>query len=343
MGDTVPKRFKTKKKISIKRTRYTLYIILIVGISLFTFNYIYHLKFATNNEEFIKYMLEDSNHFKEYNTGVKSIVYKLSRMITGVDMNEPASLLETQFFHKNTTDTGKKIAYTENSKDKEDIPKKTPTSSPTPSPAPAVSTAPLVYIYSTHQTEGYTAGNLTDFGITPDVMMAAYLLKDRLEKLGTKVIIEERKMGDYLKQNGLNYDKSYTASRFYLNDTLKKYPDTIDLVIDLHRDALAKNLSTTTIGDKNYAKILFVLGGKAANYQSNLSSVTTLNNEIKAKYPTLTRGLLARDYSIYNQDLKNPSILLELGGNENTVDEVMNTVEALAPILHQFVGGIHGK
>ena len=148
-------------------------------------------------------------------------------------------------------------------------------------------------------------------------------------------------MKDYLTQHQLNYDYSYKASRYYLEDTLKKNQK-FDLVIDLHRDALAKNLSTTTIGDKNYAKILFVLGGKAATYQSNLAKVTQLNSMIKEKYPTLTRGLLARDYSIYNQDLGDNMILLELGGNENTVDEVMNTVEALAPIIYTYLGGNHG-
>ena len=335
------KKFKAKKKWNMKKTKRLFYGSLILFMMLLTFNYIYHLKFATNNQEFIKYLLEDANHFKEYNSGVKKIVYKFTRVVTGMNVNEPVTLLENNFQYKKKEEN--KIVYNEQ---KETNVKETPTPVATPTPAVAPTETktekPLIYIYSTHQTEEYAAGNLNEFGISPDVMMAAYLFKDRLEKQGVSVIIEERKMSDYLKQNNLNYDKSYTASRYYASDVLAKNPK-IDLVIDLHRDALAKNLSTTTIGDKNYAKILFVLGGKAATYQTNLGHVNALNQRIKEVYPTLSRGYLARDYSVYNQDLTNHSLLLELGGNENTVDEVMNTVEALTPILAKFVGELHGK
>ncbi|MDD3341709.1 MAG: stage II sporulation protein P [Bacilli bacterium] len=338
------KRFKAKKKMTFKKTKHLFYAICILSAMAFTFQYLYHLKFATNNQEFIKYLLEDSNHFKEYNSGTKKIVYKVTRFLTGVNMNKPVSLLENNFHYKNSSPEA--LVY--NEEKKETTEPQTPTATPTPTPTAtpnqksSTKEKPLLYIYTTHQTEDYASGNLNEFGITPDVMMAAYLLKDRIEKQGVSVMIEERSMGDYLKQNNLNYDKSYTASRYYAKDVIDKNPN-IDFVIDLHRDALAKNLSTTTIGDKNYAKILFVLGGKAATYKNNLEHATTLNNKVKETYPTLTRGLLARDYSIYNQDLTNHSILVELGGNENTVDEVMNTVEAISPIIASYVGDLHGK
>lgn len=331
------KKFKAKKKLTLKKTKQLFYGFLVIFMMLVTFNYIYHLKFATNNQEFIKYLLEDANHFKEYNSGVKKIVYKFTRVLTRMNVNEPVTLLENNFQYKKKEES--KLVYNEKNENKEEA---SPTPEPATTSAVTQTAKPLIYIYSTHQTEEYVAGNLKEFGISPDVMMAAYLFKDRLEKQGVSVIIEERKMSDYLKQNNLNYDKSYAASRYYAQDILAKNPN-IDLVIDLHRDALTKEYSTTTIANKNYAKILFVLGGKASTYQTNLNHVNVLNDKIKQVYPTLTRGLLARDYSVYNQDLTDHSILLELGGNENTVDEVMNTVEALTPILAQFVGELHGK
>lgn len=324
------KKFRAKKKISLKKIKYFFYFLLVCGISFGTFYYIQHLKFATNNEEFIQYLLEDANHFKEYNNTFKSTIYKISRYLTGFDTSKPVSLLENKFlFHTKKETSSKQLIYKEKEPDHVDTVNKE---------SDPVQKKPFIYIYSTHQTEGYMPGNLKEFNISPDVMMASYLLKDRLEKLGVEVLIEERKMSDYLTQNKLSYDYSYRASRYYLEDTLKKY-EKIDLIIDLHRDALAKNLSTTTIEGKSYAKILFVLGGKAATYPTNLENVTKLNEMIQSKYPTLTRGLLARDYSIYNQDLGTNMILLELGGNENTVDEVMNTVEVLAPFISSYVGG----
>lgn len=297
-----------------------------------TFYYVGHIKFATNNEEFVKYLLEDSNHFKGYNSYLKRGIYKVSRMLTGIDTSKPVTLLEKEFLYKNKEETNsKQITYEQ---------KENKVKEPTPTPTPDTK-KPFIYIYSTHQTEGYNPGNLKDFNITPDVMMASYVLKDHLEKMGATVHIEERRMSDYLSTHGLTYDDSYKASRYYLEDVVKNNQG-IDLIIDLHRDALAKNLSTTTMNNKNYAKILFVLGGKASTYSSNLNLATQLHHSIKAKYPTLSRGLLARDYSIYNQDISGHSILLELGGNENTVEEVLNTLDAIAPFIYEIAGGQNG-
>ena len=62
---------------------------------------------------------------------------------------------------------------------------------------------------------------------------------------------------------------------------------------------------------------------------------------IKAKYPTLTRGIMQKEgpgvNGIYNQDLSSNAILLELGGNENTITEVLNTIEIISTIIKEHV------
>ena len=40
---------------------------------------------------------------------------------------------------------------------------------------------------------------------------------------------------------------------------------------------------------------------------------------------------------LYNQDLNSNMILLELGANENTIDEIQNTVESITPILSKYI------
>lgn len=296
-----------------------IYIGIILFAMLYSFQYMKTIHFAHNNEEFVKYLLEDANHFKNYNSQFKKIVYKANRFLVGFNVNEPVSLLENKFFYKKKKEAAKQIIYKDETNERK----------------------PTIYIYSTHQTEGYEAGNLKEFGITPDVMMASYLLEDRLKKEGINVIIEERKMSDYLKAYNLTYDLSYYASRAYAEDILSK--NEVDLVMDLHRDALTKDLSTVTINQKNYAKILFVVGGKSSYVNENNAIVTGLHSKIKDAYPGLSRGILKRDASVYNQDLTNHSILLELGGNENTVDEVMNTVEAITPILAEYIKEAYGN
>ena len=46
---------------------------------------------------------------------------------------------------------------------------------------------------------------------------------------------------------------------YFINATKEKYPSII-YFIDIHRDSIKRGQSTVTIGDKNYAKVLFVVG-----------------------------------------------------------------------------------
>ena len=42
---------------------------------------------------------------------------------------------------------------------------------------------------------------------------------------------------------------------------------------------------------------------------------------------------------IYNQDISSNSILIELGGVDNNIDEVLNTTEAISNILYYYIKG----
>ena len=131
------------------------------------------------------------------------------------------------------------------------------------------------------------------------------------------------------------------ASRYYILEELEK--NTYDLIIDLHRDAVSKEASTVTISGKKYAKILFVIGKEHKNYKQNYELANSLNSLVKKKYPTLTRGVLLQSgknvNGIYNQNIAPNMILIELGGNYNTYEEVKNTIEVLAPLLGEYLHG----
>lgn len=190
-----------------------------------------------------------------------------------------------------------------------------------------------IYIYNTHQKEGYaTKGN---------VLTAAYDLKKILDSDLLEVVVEDGDITEFLNANNYDYTYSYIASRYFVQSELEK--NHYDLVIDLHRDAINKNASTVTINGKKYAKILFVVGKEHANYKKNEALAKSLNKRIADKYPTLTRGVLLREgknvNGIYNQDLGENMILLELGGNYNTYEEVKNTLEIIAPLIGEHVYG----
>ena len=77
------------------------------------------------------------------------------------------------------------------------------------------------------------------------------------------------------------------------------------------------------------------------NYQANLSLAQSISDLINQSYPKLSRGIMSKSGSnvngLYNQDLNGNMILLELGANENTIDEVQNTVEAIVPIMSAYL------
>ena len=125
-----------------------------------------------------------------------------------------------------------------------------------------VNDKPLVYIYNTHQKEAYNNGKT--------VLDASYLMKQELNKYNVDTIVEESDITEFMKVNNLSYNYSYYASKFYVKDTLSK--NKLDLIIDLHRDAVSKNVSTVQIENKKYAKVLFVIGGENKNYKKNYSA-----------------------------------------------------------------------
>ena len=208
-------------------------------------------------------------------------------------------------------------------------------------PNPVDINNPRVYIYNSHQLEGYSSSNFEEYNITPNVMMASYLLKEKLNKKGISTIVETSSITAFLNINGWNYASSYNASRFYLLDTMNKYPS-LELIIDLHRDSINRNLSTVTIDNKNYAKVLFVVGLEHSNYEPNLNLSNKLNEMIKTKYPGLSRGVMKKSGAgvngIYNQDVAPYVILIECGSHENSIEEVMNTIEALSNIIYEYLG-----
>lgn len=190
---------------------------------------------------------------------------------------------------------------------------------------------PIIYIYNTHQTEEYVSNDL--FSFRPNVTMVDYILESTFENRNYETVVEERKIKDILNANSWNYAASYLASRIYLEDIVKTYP-TLKYFIDVHRDSLPHDRTTITIGDKDYAKLLFIVGLENSNYQANLDFTLKIHNKLEEKYPNLSKGILQKGglgvNGIYNQDFSPYTILVEVGGEENTTYEVLNATKAFA-------------
>ncbi len=184
---------------------------------------------------------------------------------------------------------------------------------------------PKIYIYNTHQTEEYSGYTLVE---------ATNYLKSELESLNIDVVVDDVDIKSILNQNNLKYKDSYKVTRNLIES---KNISEFRVIIDLHRDSSKKKVTTTTINNVNYARVMFVVGGSHNNYKSNYNLMDELNKRIKNINPNLTRGIFLRKSSHYNQDLNKNIILIELGGVENTREEVNNTVKVLSQVLSDYV------
>lgn len=319
------KKIRLKQKY-VKRIRKGSYIVLIILSFICTYYLLLKMSLYSSNEEFLINMLKDANYYTKYES--KNIISKIANYFYDVDLKEPTTILENVLNYDNQFDEDYNPEELEgNSKHIND-------------PNPKTINEPIVYIYNSHQLENYDDSNYQTYNITPNVMMASYMLKEKLNSLGIPTIVEEANITEFIRVNNWTYDYSYLASRYFINAAIEENKS-LKYFIDIHRDSISKAAATTTINDKNYAKILFVVGLEHSNYQYNLDLANYINNKIKLNYSSLTRGVLTKQGSnvngIYNQDISHNSILIEIGGMENKIEEVLNTVELLSQILKETI------
>lgn len=317
---------KIKKKKSKKKLIFILFLFFIYLLS-FCVTIRYKL---TDKSIVIKYLLNNSNFIKKDSNN--KFFTRLVSVISNVDLDNPISIIKSNYT---------KIDYKE---EEEDLKvKKIPASNYVKDPdPPEKDIKPVVYLYNTHQSEEYAKSNNQDYNVKPTVMTVSYMLRERLNNNNIPTIVETNDITEFLRTNNWNYASSYKVSRILMEDAKSKN-DSLMYFIDLHRDSVKKNISTVTIDNKVYAKILFIVGLENPNYNENLALTESLNDMFNRKYPNLSRGIYKKQgkgvNGVYNQDFSNRTILIEVGGEENTIDEVNNTVDAISVILTEYIKG----
>lgn len=189
---------------------------------------------------------------------------------------------------------------------------------------------PIIYIYNTHDMEEYSSLNeIKVLGISENVVTASYMLQELLSSYGINSIVEEKSPTKEVKENNLSYPSTYTFSYNNAIDAKNKNKS-LEYFIDLHRDGVKKEYSTVQIQNKSYAKIMFVLGMDHKNSEKNLELVNKLEEYLNNNYAGILRKTSVYDDSSYNQELSEKAFLVEMGGNENNLNEVFNSMKALA-------------
>ena len=199
---------------------------------------------------------------------------------------------------------------------------------------------PIVYIYNTHQGEKYSSPK--EINLYYSVMDASFYLQKKLKEYGIESIVETMSIQDVLNTNNWNYATSYRVSKMFM-EKRKKENQSINYYFDIHRDSVDKSISTVTINGIKYAKTMFLLGLENSSYKSNEKNINKLENWLNKNHKGLSRGIYRKQgkgvNGVYNQDFSDNCFLIEVGGEKNTYEEVENTIDIIAKMISEYIGG----
>lgn len=202
---------------------------------------------------------------------------------------------------------------------------------------------PQILIYHTHSQEAFADSVPGNSDST--IVGAGEMLKNVLEEeYGYNVI---HHTGEY---DVPSRDYAYSKSLPALEQILSENPS-IEVVIDLHRDGVKEGTHLVTdINGVSTAKIMFFNGLSHtkkngtigylpnANLQENLAFSFQMQMAANEYYPGLTRKNYLNAYR-YNMHLRGKTLLVELGAQTNTVEEIKNAIVPLAHLLDIVLSG----
>ena len=202
--------------------------------------------------------------------------------------------------------------------------------------------APVAYekkilLYFTHTSEAFTPGN----GQAPvHIVEVGDMIAKKLAEREIGVSVNKTDIGELLNKKGKKYSASYEESRTVVASAQQQQPS-LEYLIDIHRDSQLKDVTTAAINGQKMAKTVFVVGGEHPGYEENARFAAALHELFEKYYPGLSRGVIVKSGSQtngkFNQDLSKRAVLIEMGGVENTREELERSAEAFADILSRYV------
>jgi len=205
--------------------------------------------------------------------------------------------------------------------------------------------AKRVFIYHTHNREsflpelkpGLRADEAQDDEI--NVTLAGRRLAERLEELGIGAVASDTDYPSVIED--FNWNESYRYSLQTVREAFAAHPE-LRYFLDIHRDAAPRRSTTVTIDGKAYAQVYFIIGRSNPNWEQNERLAREIHDRLEAGYPGISRGVLGKrsgsgNNGEYNQSFSPGSLLIEVGGVENSLEEVYRTIDILAGVLADVI------
>lgn len=200
-----------------------------------------------------------------------------------------------------------------------------------------------VLIMHTHGTEAYTqspghayvaSGEYRTTDSSANMLRVGQEICDILNDRGISAV-HSRTLNDYPAYNG-----SYNRALKDIQAHIQQYP-TIQLVIDVHRDAIATGntyyKTAAEVDGQQTAQLMFVTGTDAGglthdHWQDNLAFQAQLHDRLNSTYPGIMRPMSIRA-SRFNQHIRKGSMLVEVGACGNTLEEALAAAQIFANTL----------
>ena len=202
---------------------------------------------------------------------------------------------------------------------------------------------PQILIYHTHSQEAFADSVPGDVN-TGIVGVGECLTKILTEQYGYRVL---HNTGQYDVETR---DNAYSRALPAVEQILAENPS-IQVIIDLHRDEVAEETKLVTdIQGRPTARFMFFNGRSRTrktgdidylaneNQEANLAFSFQMQLKAAEYYPGLTRRIYLKGYR-YNMHLRPRTLLVELGAQNNTVEEAINACDPLAHILDMVLKG----
>jgi len=126
--------------------------------------------------------------------------------------------------------------------------------------------------------------------------------------------------------------------------TVESYEQPFDLYIDLHRDAYNQSMDDCAyFGGQELAQLMVLIGNGGdyevkPDFEANLSFARRLTDCLNQKAPGVCRDVMVKN-GRYNQHVGAPAVLIEVGHNENTLQQALSSMPLLADALKETLMG----
>ncbi|MFB1080609.1 stage II sporulation protein P [Jeotgalibacillus sp. JSM ZJ347] len=205
---------------------------------------------------------------------------------------------------------------------------------------------PRVFIYFTHSRESFLPylpdtqdPNLAHHSKV-NITQTGQYFKQFFHQKGIPVKVDSTDVMAKLKESGKDYWQAYDASKNIVQEAMSTN-DTLDYFIDVHRDSVRREATTLEVENNTYAKVAFVVGGEHQGSKENALLAEELHKRLNDLVPGISRGVYIKKgehtNGKFNQDLSPRSILLELGGVDNTFKELEATAEIFTQAMSEYM------